>query len=259
VVRGSVNSQRRARETTAFPAVLPSCGVGRWGVVGCVLALAIVSPARGEPAEPPPGAPHAGRWEKEVAALEVVDRAVRHPGGVAFVGSSNIRLWKSLDDDFPGWRVHRRGVGGCHLHELTPVVLRLLGRSKPTVIVVSAGINDIHAGRTAEQVAEAFAAFVTTVREGLPGTRVVFLAIAPSFSRWDERDEQARANALVWQFIAAHPDWPLGYADAGVAYLRPNGLPAPECFVDDGLHPTRVGYARRAAVLRPQLEKWLSP
>jgi len=178
---------------------------------------------------------------------------------VAFVGSSNIRLWKSLDDDFPGWRVHRRGVGGCHLHELTPVVLRLLGRSKPTVIVVSAGINDIHAGRTAEQVAEAFAAFVTTVGEGLPGTRVVFLAIAPSFSRWDERDEQARANALVRQFIAAHPDWPLGYADAGVAYLRPNGLPAPECFVDDGLHPTRVGYARRAAVLRPQLEKWLSP
>lgn len=224
-----------------------------------MLALAFAAEGHGQPAGPPPGMPHAGRWEKEVAALEALDRAISQPGGIAFVGSSNIRLWKSLDDDFPGWRVHRRGVGGSHLHELSPVVLRLLGHSRPAVIVVSAGINDLHAGRTAEQVAEAFAALVDGIRAGLPGTRVVFLAIAPSFARWDQRDEQARANALVRHFIDSHPDWRLGYADAGAAYLRPNGLPAPECFVDDGLHPTRVGYARRAAVLRPQLEQWLSP
>lgn len=206
------------------------------------------------------GSPHAGRWEQEVAALEMLDREVAEPGGIAFVGSSNIRLWKSLADDFPGWRVHRRGVGGSHLADLAPVILRLVGSSRPGVIVVSAGINDIHAGRSPEQVAEAFADLVATVRAGLPGTRILFLAIAPSFARWSERDEQFRANALLREFIANQaPRADIGYIDVGDAYLRPNGLPAPECFVDDGLHPTRVGYARRAAWLRPYLERWLIP
>lgn len=233
---------------------------GGWGAIGCWVGLVVATVALGDDVASSTGTPHAGRWEKEVAALEALDRSVTHQGGIAFVGSSNIRLWTALDDDFPGWRVHRRGVGGSQLHELAPVALRLVGHSRPAVIVVSAGINDLHAGRSAEQVADGFAAFCTTVRTGLPRARIVFLAIAPSFARWDERDEQARANALVRRFIdetAARPA--LGFVDAGRAYLRPDGLPAPECFVGDGLHPTRVGYARRAAALRPQLEIFLSP
>lgn len=213
-------------------------------------------------AEPSTGVGRApgGRWEKEVAALEAADRALVRSGGIAFIGSSNIRLWTSLAADFPGWHVVGRGVGGCHLHELVPVVHRLVGHSRPDVLVVSAGINDLHAGRSPEQVATAFADLVKTVRAELPRTRIVFLAIAPSFARWDQRDEQARANALVREFIASGRGGPgLGSVDAGAAYLRPDGLPAPECFVDDGLHPTRLGYARRAARLRPLLEPFLVP
>ena len=125
------------------------------------------------------------------------------------------------------------------------------------LFVVSAGINDIHAGRSAEDVASAFTDFVATVRRALPRTTIVFLAIAPSFARWHERDEQARANALVREIVATGDR--LAYVDAARAYLRPDGLPAAECFVADGLHPTPVGYARRAAVLRPLLAPFLAP
>ncbi|MFM8282980.1 MAG: GDSL-type esterase/lipase family protein [Planctomycetaceae bacterium] len=235
-----------------------------WVVVGVVLAAVTVArlprPSWGQEAVGAgnaPGLPHAGRWEQEVAALEREDRAVDRVGGICFVGSSNIRLWSSLADDFPGWHVARRGVGGSQLHELVPVALRLVGHSRPGVIVVSAGINDIHAGRSAADVASAFADFVATVRRTLPRTTIVFLAIAPSFARWHERDEQARANALVREIVAAGDR--LAYVDAARAYLRPDGLPAAECFVTDGLHPTPVGYARRAAVLRPLLAPFLAP
>lgn len=247
-------------------------GVRRGAVWISGVLLAVMAGARGMPGQDPvdvgvpsatgeraPGLPHAGRWEKEVAALETVDRDAGRSGGIAFIGSSNIRLWHSLEQDFPGWHVSGRGVGGSHLHELVPVVLRLVGHSRPAVLVVSAGINDIHAGRSADQVATAFADLVGTVRPALPATRIVFLAIAPSFARWDEREEHARANALIRDFIASgRGGTGLGFVDAGAAYLRPDGLPAPECFVGDGLHPTRLGYARRGAALRPQLEPFLA-
>ncbi len=250
----------------------PPAGVRRAAALLVGLLIALTGTARGLLGQPPPGEqavatgaapaglPHAGRWEKEVAVLENADRAVGRTGGIAFIGSSNIRLWRSLAEDFPGWHVVGRGVGGSHLHELVPVVLRMVGHSRPAVLVVSGGINDIHEGRSADQVATAFADLVGVVRPALPGTRIVFLAIAPSFARWDQREEHARANALIREFIASGSGGAgLGFVDAGAAYLRPNGLPAPECFVEDGLHPTRLGYARRAASLRPQLEPFLGP
>jgi lysophospholipase L1-like esterase len=40
------------------------------------------------------------RWEKEIAALEAADREKPpQPGGVVFVGSSSIRLWKTLAEE----------------------------------------------------------------------------------------------------------------------------------------------------------------
>ena len=45
------------------------------------------------------------KWEKEVAAYEAADRQNPPPkDGIVFIGSSTIRLWKTLSDDFPHTR-----------------------------------------------------------------------------------------------------------------------------------------------------------
>ena len=68
----------------------------------------------GAPAEPSPK-PFA-QWEKEIAAFEAADKTNPPPqGAILFVGSSSIRLWKTLARDFPGHQVINRGFGGSQI------------------------------------------------------------------------------------------------------------------------------------------------
>jgi hypothetical protein len=87
----------------------------------------------------------------------------------------------------------------------------------------------------------------------------VFLAIAPTIKRWDQLDRQAEANAAVKAFIDAAPaDGRLVYLDVNAAFLGPDGKPAQECFIDDLQHPSTIGYARRAELMRPVLKRLLA-
>ena len=53
---------------------------------------------------------------KEIEAFEASDRTNRPaPGGLLFVGSSSIRLWKTLAQDFPEHPVINRGFGGSQI------------------------------------------------------------------------------------------------------------------------------------------------
>ncbi|HXL86565.1 MAG TPA: hypothetical protein VN927_05115, partial [Gemmatimonadaceae bacterium] len=53
------------------------------------------------------------QWEPDIARFEAQDRAnPPRPGSIVFVGSSSIRMWATLDRDFPGVPVLNRGFGG---------------------------------------------------------------------------------------------------------------------------------------------------
>lgn len=220
-------------------------------------APAPVAPA----AEPAPQAavPPPVRWENEIAAFEKADGVQPPPsGGVVFLGSSNIRMWNTLAGDFPELNVINRGVGGANLAELAVVANRLVPAAKPRAVVVSAGGNDIAAGATAEAVRDAFALLVKNLRAELPDVKIAFLAMLPSEMRWEQKDRQQQANEAVRDFIAARVAAEgnaagLIYIDANAAVLGPDGRPAVECFLDDKLHPSTIGNARRAAIIRPLL------
>jgi lysophospholipase L1-like esterase len=203
------------------------------------------------PAEGPPPT----RWEEELAAFADQDReSPPEAGGVVLLGSSNIRLWTTLADDFPGMNVVNRGVGGCRLEELAEFAPRLLAAAKPRVIVVSAGTNDIAAGATAASVRESFERLVAAVRRDHPEATLVYLAISPTAKRWDQFPRQCEANAAIKAAIDEQAvDGDLVYLDANAAFLGPDGLPAAECFLDDMQHPSTIGNARRADLIRPVL------
>src|SRR5579859_3047551 len=56
------------------------------------------------------------KWEKDIAAFEASDRTNPPPKDcIVFVGSSSIRFWSSLKEDFPGLPVVNRGFGGSEL------------------------------------------------------------------------------------------------------------------------------------------------
>ncbi len=224
-------------------------------------APAAADPPATAPAEGA-GAGAAGRWEAEIARYEAADRAAPPAaGGVLFLGSSNVRMWDSLAEDFQGIAVVNRGVGGCRLAELADFAPRLTRAAAPAVIVVSAGTNDIHSGADPAEVEEAFRRLAAVVRRDHPAAALVYLAILPAPSRIGQRERQVRANELVREVVEAlsAEGARVAYLDAAEAFLTPAGTPDPEAFLDDDLHPGPIGNARRAALLRPLLERLLDP
>ncbi len=197
--------------------------------------------------------PNLTRYEKEVLAYEAADRA-RPPatGGILFTGASGIRLWKTLAEDFSGLPVLNRGFGGSTTAELIHYTDRLIVPHRPRVIALQPGSNDLVSGLTPEQTLADFERFVAKVRAALPDARIVYLGINPSPARWDIREQQQRANALIRAFCQHGKN--LAFVDLWDASLGKDGLPRADYYVKDRLHPSRLAYAERVAIIRPFIE-----
>ena len=216
-------------------------------------------PSPAPPAEPAAEGPPTTKWERELAVYEQADRDTPpEAGGIVLLGSSNIRMWNTLADDFPGMNVINRGVGGCRLVELAEFAPRLVAAPKPRVIVVAAGTNDVAAGTLTADIRAAFERLVDVLRGDHPEATIAFLAISPTVKRWDQLDRQVAANAAIKTVIDSRGDAKIVYLDANAAFLGPDGKPAAECFLDDMQHPSTIGNSRRAEILRPLLRDLVS-
>jgi lysophospholipase L1-like esterase len=121
------------------------------------------------------------------------------------------------------------------------------------VIVLYAGDNDLNAGKTPEEVADDFRAFVSKVRSKLPETRILYIAIKPSIKRWSIVDKGRETNRRIAEAIEALGDSRVELVDLGGSMLGSDGKPRAELFVADGLHLSDAGYRLWAEALRPQL------
>jgi len=181
------------------------------------------------------------KWEKEIAAFEEKDRENPPPkGGIVFVGSSSIRKWTTLAADFPHHQVLNRGFGGSQLIDSVHFADRIVLPYEPRLIVLYAGGNDIHAGKSPEQVFADFQAFVETVRAELPKTEIAYISIAGNPSRWAEVEKVKAANTMIEGYIKDKPG--MKFINVFPRMLGSDGQPRPEIFVADRLHMNAEGY-----------------
>lgn len=80
---------------------------------------------------------------------------------------------------------------------------------------------------------------------------IVYLNIGPSPKRWEQRDSQRKLNQLVREYIATQKN--LVEVDLWPGSIGSDGLPKPELYVEDQLHPNAAGYELRTNLLRPIL------
>lgn len=198
------------------------------------------------------------RWESAIAEYEAADRVspTAH-GGVVFVGSSSVRLWKNLASDFADMPVINRGFGGSEMIDSVLYARRIVTRYQPAVVVVYAGDNDIGKGKNAERVLADFQQLVAVVHQELPETTIGFIAIKPSLKRWEKWPEMKRANQLVRDFAQRHAK--VDFLDIAAPMLGDDGRPRDALFVSDGLHLSDQGYAVWTAVIRPWLAAFSLP
>ncbi|MBT5925209.1 MAG: hypothetical protein HOH33_01175 [Verrucomicrobia bacterium] len=181
------------------------------------------------------------RWEKNIATYEESDQQNPPPkNGVLFIGSSSIRKWDSLAADFPDKHVINRGFGGSEIPDSIHFFERIVQPYQPSVIVLYAGDNDIGGGHTPEEVFENFKIFAGLVKQRLPKSKLVFIAIKPSLKRWNLAPEMEKANRKIRQYALWHRR--VLYADIWNPMLGVDSKPRPELFIQDGLHLSAKGY-----------------
>nr|WP_070960258.1 GDSL-type esterase/lipase family protein [Hyphomonas sp. Mor2] len=156
-----------------------------------------------------------------------------------FTGSSSIRFWLSLEEDFPALVPLNRGFGGSQITEVIGYFDILLSRHQPREIIFYAGENDLNAGASPSEVAARFEAFMGLKDQRLGDAPVYFLSVKPSYARLDELAAQAETNALIQAYAETRPD--LIYIDIATPMMA--GDVPKQIFISDQLHMNMQGYA----------------
>jgi len=235
----------------------------RLALLSLAFASALVTQA--EPA-PRPGEPVAAqatpaydaaraRWQGELSAFATADRERQPiPGGVLFVGSSTIRMWSRLAQDFRQQPVIiNRGFGGSTMADCSLFAADLVVRYKPRLVLVYAGDNDLAEGRTPLQVLESFAQFATTVRSELPDTRIAYISVKPSPSREKLLPGIRETNHMVEAYLQRLPN--SDYIDIFTPMLGSDGRPRADLFRGDQLHLNDEGYRLWQSVIASHLQE----
>jgi lysophospholipase L1-like esterase len=192
------------------------------------------------------------KWEPEIQKFEAQDKLQTPPkGATLFVGSSSIRLWTNITAAFPKRTVIARGFGGSTMADAAHFVDRIVLPYQPKQIFVYEGDNDLAAGKAPETVAADFKAFYEKVHKELPKTKVWFISIKPSPSRWNLEKKALEANALIKKFTKGKRT--LGYIDVWNPMLGTDGKPRPELFGPDNLHMNATGYELWKKIIGPKL------
>jgi len=189
----------------------------------------------------PTAAPQASPnpFEPEIKALEAkLSDPPSNP--IVFYGSSSIRLWKTLQQDFPGYQVLNCGFGGSRLTDCVKFAPRLVLRLKPSAVIIYAGDNDLALGTAPEKVFNSFQQLFRILRSDLPNVPLAFLSVKPSPARMKYFDNIRRFNEMVDIYLEHKPD--TEYIDVCSNMLGPDKRPISSFFVGDQIHLSPAGY-----------------
>jgi lysophospholipase L1-like esterase len=217
-----------------------------------LFSVLLLGPLAASPAAEPadPSKPHP--FEKDIAAFEVADKKTPPPQrAILFVGDSTFTRWTSIHDDLKGYTVINRGFGGSQMSDLLYYTDRIVLPYKPRLIIVQEGGNDIHGGKSPEQLLADITAFVEKVHAVLPDVPIAIGSITPNSARWSEADVRRRANKIVKEYVATQKN--VSFIDFWDAFLGPDGKPNDDLFVADKMHPSPAGYQLRVRSMAPFL------
>lgn len=226
-----------------------------------IILLAVIGPGRAVAVETslPAGDAAVTRWERDVAALEAIDRRQADPAdAILFIGSSSIRLWDSIAADMAPWPVVRRGYGGARYRDLCHYAPRLVAKHDPRAIVVFVAndITDADSAPSVGQVMVDVRATLAGIRGQHPRVPVLFVAVTPTAARWAMWPEVSRLNAAIDAMCAAEEG--TFFIATAERFLEPDtGRPAAALFREDRLHLSQAGYAVWAEVIAAALTEVL--
>ena len=209
------------------------------------------------------------KWEPDIKKLEKLDRGQQEVrDAVVFVGSSSIRLWKTIESDMKPWSVLKRGYGGAKLSDLNHYAMRLVGphlgsgnprRARAVVIFVANDISGKKGQRDPDsnEVGRRFQRLHKQIRQRDRTMPVFWVEVTPTESRWHVWAEIKRATSQIRQVLDRDP-YAYFIPTAG-AFFGADNRPDSTLFVKDRLHLNQQGYELWAKLIKTQLNLRLGP
>lgn len=168
---------------------------------------------------------------------------------VVFYGSSSIRLWDSLDSDFPEQEILNLAFGGSTIEYCSHYFEKLIEPNNLKKMIFYCGDNDIGNGNSPYQVLEDFKKIFFKFRRKFANKHFTFISIKPSIERFGLIGNIKEANALINNFLAEEPF--TTYINVFDYMLNESGQVRKELFSDDLLHMNEKGYALWKELLSP--------
>ena len=198
--------------------------------------------------------PNPERYSESFQSFSSVDKDFNDQARdiTLFTGSSSIRMWESLESDFPKIPLINRGFGGAHLSDILHFYDLLFTKYRPKRIVMYCGENDLWSGKPADQVMNDFRILWSRIKKDLPSTTLIYLSCKPSPKRISKWNTYQSLNLKIKNF--AQRDEKLTFVDISQTLLRPNLSFHPGLWKKDKLHLNQAGYQKWVAWISPVLE-----
>lgn len=191
-------------------------------------------------------------FARDIANFEYRDKkAFPGPGGVVCIGSSSMKMWKTIHDDLAPLTVIHRGFGGSQIAHVLMYADRIVIPYKPKTVVVYAGENDLAAGASVQRVIDDTRAFFDTVHQALPKARIFYVSMKPSPSRMHLWPDFKKGNEAV-RTLCESADY-LAYINVADKMLDDKQKPHADIFLDDRLHMNAKGYQLWTSEIRPMI------
>jgi lysophospholipase L1-like esterase len=191
-------------------------------------------------------------YENEVQRLEKERTELTYDPKLLFYGSSSIRLWETLYDDFADYKPVNLGFGGSTLAACDWFFDRLVSPFHPDSIIVYAGDNDLGDGRHPEEVFIFFQQLVARTRRQFGDIPLAYISVKPSISRWNIVDSIRYCNKIIEEEIKRQADH-LYFINIYNRMTDNAGYPKREFLDPDGLHINEKGYALWKGIIRQYL------
>lgn len=190
------------------------------------------------------------RFQEEVNNLtERIEKAGWERGSILFTGSSSVRFWQSLKEDFPDQKIINTGFGGSQASDLIAYLPQLVLNYYPSKIFIYEGDNDLWAKKEVAEIMGDLDHIVKWIKEEIPTTEIYLISAKPSPSRWNLKLSYLALNSSMLQYSTSMEG--VNFVNVWDIMMDETGQPKADIFISDELHMNAEGYALWKEVFKP--------